>query len=75
MQKRPTDHIKAQKEGKEQESYMCMLCLKQYKGNHGHHLIHYSENGPAISENIVTLCPDCHKKYHAGEIPIDIGRY
>ncbi|GHV83642.1 hypothetical protein AGMMS50212_09820 [Spirochaetia bacterium] len=72
---RPNEHLIVQKEGKELEFYTCMLCLKQFEGNHGHHLIKYSESGPAINENILTLCPDCHRKYHSGKINIDISRF
>ncbi|MFC5309484.1 HNH endonuclease [Azospirillum picis] len=54
---------------------MCLLCQKVDKSNHGHHLIYHSEGGSASTNNIVTLCPECHRDYHAGRINVDLGRF
>jgi len=75
LQKRSSKHIKAQRQGKEEAGYICLLCSKQEKNNHGHHIIKYSEGGPASTNNIVTMCPECHTKYHSGEINVDIGKF
>ena len=40
---RSREHIKAQKDGKQIDAYMCNFCLNQFKGNHGHHIILYSD--------------------------------
>ena len=74
-QKRSSAHIKAQKEGKEIDEYMCFFCYRQFKGNHGHHIILYSEGGVASSDNMVTLCPECHREYHNGKIKLDLIRF
>lgn len=75
MVKRPYSHIIAQKTGKELDSYMCFFCNKVDKGNHGHHIVFYSEGGEASVKNIMTLCPDCHREYTVGKLHIDIGRF
>jgi 5-methylcytosine-specific restriction endonuclease McrA len=75
MTKRNSKHIKAQKEGKRLDEYMCFFCLDTFKGNHGHHIILYSEDGIASVNNMITLCPDCHRKYHSGKLNIEIGRF
>ena len=36
-----------------------------------HHIIPVSEGGNNNSENIILLCPNCHKMAHAGLITID----
>ena len=73
--KRPYEHTKVQKKGKEEDAYACFFCNTVGKKNHGHHVILYSEGGDATIDNIITLCPKCHREYHAGRIQIDIGRF
>ena len=73
--KRSNEHIRAQKAGKALDANMCFLCGSVQSGNHGHHIILYSEGGVASTSNIMTLCPGCHRDYHAGKIKIDIGRF
>ncbi len=72
---RDKEHLRAQKEGKERDGYMCFVCGKQCKGVHGHHVIEVSEGGPASSRNIITLCPECHRDYHRGKLKIDFGTF
>ena len=74
-QKRSKEHIQAQKEAKVLDNYMCCFCLRQFRGNHGHHLILYSEGGQASITNMITLCPQCHREYHSGKINLDIVRF
>ena len=74
-EKRNSMHIKAQKDGKELDSFMCFFCLETSKSNHGHHIIQYSESGNGDIENIITLCEKCHRDYHSGKIKIDLGRF
>ncbi|WP_204106062.1 MULTISPECIES: HNH endonuclease [Spirulina sp. CCY15215] len=74
-QNRPYKHRKAQKEVKEYEQYQCMVCGKISQNAQGHHLIPYSEGGSADMQNMITLCLDCHRKYHRGELNIDIYRF
>ena len=75
MNKRPAAHRKAQREGKIRDDYACAFCGRQLLENQGHHIIPYSEGGPASTDNILTLCPRCHRAYHNGEINIDIIRF
>lgn len=50
----------------------CMLCgndapFKDKKGVpflEGHHIISLAEGGPDSEENVVALCPNCHRKMH-----------
>ena len=35
-----------------------------------HHLISVSEKGGNTPENLIALCPNCHRLYHIGKIPI-----
>ncbi|WP_406822862.1 HNH endonuclease [Pseudomonas asplenii] len=74
-QKRSSEHRKAQREGKELDAYMCFFCNKVDLRNHGHHIVLFSEGGDGSTDNIITLCPGCHRDYHAGRIKIDIGRF
>jgi 5-methylcytosine-specific restriction endonuclease McrA len=80
-QKRPKEHITKQKEVKQRDGCECEICgctaTNRY-GNptaHGHHIIPYKDNGPADLLNMMTLCPECHRKYHSGKIKVDIWRF
>lgn len=73
--KRNYSHVKAQKDGKERDGYVCMVCGKHSEKAEGHHVIEVSEGGPASINNIITLCPQCHKEYHAGRIKIELGMF
>lgn len=48
-QRRSPEHIRAQREGKEIDQYVCFFCQRQFKGNHGHHIMLYSEGGRSVS--------------------------
>ena len=69
MERRDHTHIKAQREGKERDGYICQIC-----GSHdhveGHHLIDYQYGGASASDNIITLCKECHQEVHRGHIDI-----
>ena len=73
--KRSGEHLRAQREGKELDQYVCFFCLKKFQGNHGHHIMLYSEGGEADVRNMITLCPECHRDYHSGKIKLDISRF
>ncbi len=75
MAKRSSQHISSQKKGKKLDEYMCFFCLEVFKGNHGHHIIFYSEDGIASVNNMITLCPKCHRLYHSNKLSIEIGRF
>ena len=57
------------------DEFMCFFCLEVCKSNHGHHIFFYSECGDATVENMITLCPKCHRLYHNGKLNIELGRF
>lgn len=73
--KRPIEHIRAQKEGKRKENNVCVVCGRKTRNAEGHHLIPFSECGPADDVNITAMCRRCHRLYHSGKLPIDIDRF
>ncbi len=73
--KRDFKHINAQKEAKERDGYVCMICGKYSEKAQGHHVIYVSEGGPASTKNMITLCDECHRDYHRGKLKIDIGTF
>lgn len=76
MSKRPHSHSSQQKKIKEIQADLCIVCwTDEKKEARGHHLIPYSEDGSDNIINFVTLCDECHKKYHAGKLNIDIYRF
>lgn len=50
----------------------CILCGR--RGNPNAHYISRAHSGLGIEENIVTLCPDCHRRYDQSVERISIGR-
>ena len=70
MNKRSYVHTKIQKQGKARDQYMCFICGEIHKTSEGHHMFLYSEDGPEMVQNIITLCKPCHKDYHAGRLPV-----
>ncbi|GAB4340939.1 MAG: hypothetical protein OHK0047_32440 [Leptolyngbyaceae cyanobacterium] len=71
--KRPKEHIKAQRETVKMEGGVCLVCGAGKA--QGHHLVYYSEGGPADVQAMVGLCPKCHADYHAGRLKVDIDRF
>ena len=69
MSERGREHCRVQKAGKERDGYTCQIC-----GSHdhveGHHMIDYQYGGAASTDNIITLCRDCHKEVHRGHIDL-----
>ena len=72
---RPKEHRKAQREGKQKENNVCIICGKKTKSAEGHHLIPFFIRAPADDTNITAMCKRCHKLYHSGKLPIDIDRF
>jgi 5-methylcytosine-specific restriction endonuclease McrA len=70
MARRSYEHTKVQRQGKERDQYMCFICGIVENTAEGHHMLLHSEDGPAMIENIVTLCKPCHVDYHAGRLPV-----
>lgn len=69
MARRSSDHIKAQKAGKERDMDTCQICGSTNKVQ-GHHIIDVQYGGSSDKDNIVALCDDHHKKVHSKKINI-----
>ena len=69
MSKRNSLHIKAQKEGKQRDFYTCQVCGSIYKLE-GHHFFDVQYGGAADTENIVSLCKECHKSVHSKKMDL-----
>jgi hypothetical protein len=50
------------------DGYKCQKCKKRDTRLEVHHIIPKEAKGTDIPNNLITLCADCHKKVHAGEI-------
>lgn len=72
MGKRGNDHVLAQYLGKVRDDFTCQVCGST-EGVQGHHVFDYQYGGAADVGNIVTLCHECHKKAHRGEINLIVN--
>lgn len=50
------------------DSYKCQMCGKKDVRLEVHHIVFRSYGGSNRMDNLVTLCSDCHKRIHNGEI-------
>lgn len=69
MSKRDASHIKAQKQGKKRDFYTCQICGST-ENTEGHHIIDFQFSGSSKTDNIITLCRECHKSVHKGNLSI-----
>lgn len=69
MGKRSAEHIHAQMAGKVRDNFTCQACGSQ-KHPEGHHIVEHQFSGSAVVDNIVTLCHECHKEVHRGNMDI-----
>ena len=65
MASRPSDHTRAQKEGRLRDRGVCQICGST-SNIEGHHIIDYRFGGAADTNNIISLCHECHKDVHKG---------
>ena len=54
------------------DNYTCQCCGKKNCRVEAHHIVFRSKNGSNDLENYVTLCEDCHKAVHLGEIDLKL---
>lgn len=54
------------------DNYTCQCCGKKNCRVEAHHIVYRSKNGSNDLENYVTLCEDCHRAVHLGEIDLNI---
>ena len=50
------------------DNYTCQCCKTKKGILHVHHIIYRSNSGSDKMDNLITLCEDCHKKLHSGEL-------
>lgn len=50
------------------DSYTCQYCKTKKGTLHVHHIVYRSNGGSDKIDNLITLCEDCHKKLHNGEL-------
>ena len=54
------------------DKYTCQCCGKKNCRVEAHHIVFRSKNGSNDLENYITLCEDCHKAVHSGEIELKL---
>ena len=54
------------------DRYTCQCCGKKNCRVEAHHIVFRSKNGSNDLENYVTLCEDCHKAVHSGELELSL---
>lgn len=50
------------------DDYTCQCCKTKKGTMHAHHIIYRSKGGADTLDNLITLCENCHKKLHDGEL-------
>ena len=53
------------------DKYTCQVCKAKNTRLEVHHIKYRSQGGTDDLDNLITLCADCHKKVHAGELSIN----
>lgn len=53
------------------DKYTCQVCKAKNMRLEVHHIKYRSQGGTDDLDNLITLCADCHKKVHAGELSIN----
>ena len=66
---RGSEHTRVQREGKIRDLGVCQVCGSPIKPE-GHHIIDYQYSGRASTDNIITLCHNCHVKVHGGKFDL-----
>jgi 5-methylcytosine-specific restriction endonuclease McrA len=53
------------------DGWQCRHC-KDRNGLHAHHVIYRSEGGSDTMDNLITLCAQCHRAHHDGDLHISV---
>lgn len=69
MAKRPSEHTNAQSKYRQQHQH-CAIAGCNATDLRTHHIVDYSYQGTANSNNFITLCHKHHLAVHRGEIDI-----
>ena len=56
---------------RERDQYKCQVCKKKDIRLEVHHVLERINGGTNRSDNLITLCVDCHKGVHSGEIVLN----
>jgi len=54
------------------DKYQCVSCGKKNVQLQAHHIVHQCQGGKETIKNLITLCQQCHKKVHSGQITLDV---
>ena len=65
-------YVNAREHALVRDKYTCQCCGKKNCRVEAHHIIFRSKNGSNDLENYVTLCDDCHKAVHLGEVELKL---
>ena len=65
-------YTNARKHALVRDNYTCQCCGKKNCRVEAHHIVFRSKNGSNDLENYITLCEDCHKAVHLGEIELKL---
>ena len=60
------DNIKAYV--KWRDGYQCRICGAEHVPLEVHHRMQRHNGGSSMPANLITVCPDCHKAYHEGQL-------
>lgn len=50
------------------DNYTCQCCKTKKGTLHVHHIVYRSNGGSDKMDNLITLCENCHRKLHNGEL-------
>lgn len=50
------------------DNYACQCCKAKKGTLHVHHIVYRSKGGSDDTDNLITLCKNCHAKLHRGEL-------
>jgi len=54
------------------DKYQCVSCGKKKVQLQAHHIVPQCQGGKDTIKNLITLCQQCHKKVHSGQITLDV---
>ena len=50
------------------DDYTCQCCKTKKGTLHAHHIVYRRKGGADTLDNLITLCEECHKKLHKGQL-------
>jgi len=52
------------------DGHCCRICRQWTRTAHHHHIVYRSRGGKDSVDNLIRICPDCHRAIHAGIIEV-----